>query len=307
MGKYDHLIGKEIENGYWSWDSDKALLYAVGVGAGLPDPLRELQFTTENTPGVAQQVLPTFMVLMSAGGEWIPLLNFGEGGSAPIGMVHGEQSITLARSIPPQGRVHVTRVLIDVYDKGSGALVVTQANVTLADTDEHLGSARMGLFVQGRGGFGGPRKPPDEQNWSRPEGAPDVTVSLPVGLNQSLIYRLLGDRTLHGTDPVRARADGFERPVFFGLGTFGVAGRAMLQGLCDDDVERFGHIEGRFSRPVHPGDRLDAHIWRTDRGAVFQMWANGDERLVLDRGIFRFRAAASPAQATMAGAMNRPD
>ena len=39
MGKYDHLIGKEIENGYWSWDSDKALLYAVGVGAGLPDPL----------------------------------------------------------------------------------------------------------------------------------------------------------------------------------------------------------------------------------------------------------------------------
>jgi acyl dehydratase len=288
MGKYDHLIGKEIENGYWDWDSDKALLYAVGVGAGLADPLQELQFTTENTPGVSQQVLPTFMVLMSGGGSWIPLLNFGEGGNSPVGMVHGEQSVSLARPIPPQGRVHVSRVLIDVYDKGSGALAVTESRVTLADTGEYLGSARSGLFVQGRGGFGGPRTPPDEQPWSRPEGKPDRMVSLPVGLNQSLIYRLLGDRTLHGTDPVRARADGFERPVFFGLGTFGVAGRAMLQGLCDNDVSRFGTIGGRFSKPVFPGDRLDAHIWLTDRGAQFQMWVK-NERLVVDRGIFHFR------------------
>jgi acyl dehydratase len=288
MGKYDHLIGKEIENGYWSWDSDKALLYAVGVGAGLADPLQELQFTTENTPGVAQQVLPTFMVLMSAGGTWIPSLGFGEGGSAPIGMVHGEQSVSLARSIPPQGRVHVSRVLSGVYDKGSGALVITEARITLADTGEYLGAARMGLFVQGRGGFGGPRTPPDERPWSRPERAPDLTVSLPVGLNQSLIYRLLGDRTLHGTDPVRARADGFERPVLFGLGTFGFAGRAMIKGLCEDDVSRFGAVEGRFSKPVFPGDRLDTHIWRTDGGAVFQTWVN-DERLVMDRGVFRFR------------------
>jgi acyl dehydratase len=292
MSKYAHLIGKEIENGYFSWDSDRTLLYAVGVGAGLADPLRELQFTTENTPGVEQQVLPTFLVLMSGGGSWIPLLNFGEGGNAPVGMVHGEQSVTLARPIPAQGRVHVSRVLIDVYDKGSGALVVTESRVTLADTGadtgECLGSTRAGLFVQGRGGFGGPRKPPDEQPWSRPERAPDVTVSLPVGLNQSLIYRLMGDRTLHGTDPARARADGFGRPVFFGLGTFGVAGRAMLQGLCDDDVSRFGRVEGRFSKPVFPGDRLDTRIWHTDGGAQFQIWVN-DERLVMDRGIFHFR------------------
>src|SRR6201993_252978 len=109
MGKYDHLIGKEIENGYFAWNADRAMLYAVGVGAGLADPLQELQFTTENSPGVAQQVLPTFMVLMSGGGEWIPSLGFGAGGNAPIGMVHGEQSISLARNIPPQGRGDVSR------------------------------------------------------------------------------------------------------------------------------------------------------------------------------------------------------
>lgn len=291
MGKYDHLIGKEIENGSFSWDSDRTLLYAVGVGAGLQNPLEELQFTTENSPGVAQQVLPTFLVLMSAGGEWIPLFNFGEGGNAPVGMVHGEQSITLLRNIPAQGRAHVSRVVKGVYDKGSGALLVAESHVTLADTGEPLGSARTALFVQGRGGFGGPRTPEDEQPWTRPDRAPDKIVSLPTGLNQSLIYRLLGDRTLHGTDPVRAKADGFPKPVFFGLGTFGVAGRALLQGLCDNDVSRFGTIGGRFSKPVFPGDTLDAHIWLEDGGAKFQLWVK-DERLVLDRGVFTFRAAA---------------
>jgi acyl dehydratase len=179
-------------------------------------------------------------------------------------------------------------VLQGVYDKGSGALAVTESRVTLAESGEYLGAARSALFVQGRGGFGGPRTPPDEQPWHRPERAPDVKVSLPVGLNQSLIYRLNGDRTLHGTDPARAHADGFPRPVFFGLGTFGVAGRALLKGLCDDDETRFGTIGGRFSKPVFPGDRLDALIWLTEAGAVFQIWVD-DERLVFDRGIFHFR------------------
>jgi len=50
-------------------------------------------------------------------------------------------------------------------------------------------------------------------------------------------------------------------------------------------------MEGRFSKPVYPGDRLDTRIWRTEDGAAFQMWANG-ERLVLDRGLFRYRAAS---------------
>jgi acyl dehydratase len=253
--------------------------------------LDELQFTTENSPGIEQQVLPTFLVLMHAGGaDWISALDFGGGANnPPIGMVHGEQVVSLARPIPAQGKVHVSRVLIDVYDKGSGALVVTESRVTLAESGDYLGSARASLFVQGRGGFGGPRRPPDETDWTRPDRPADVTVVLPVGLNQSLIYRLSGDRTLHGTDPVRARADGFEKPVFFGLGTFGVAGRALLKGLCGGDVARFGHIQGRFSKPVHPGDELETHIWRTNEGALFQVVANRD-RVVFDRGVFRFRA-----------------
>ncbi len=62
----DHsLVGVPGDPQERSWTSADALLYAVGVGAGLGDPLQELQFTTENSEGVPQQVLPTFAVLVA--------------------------------------------------------------------------------------------------------------------------------------------------------------------------------------------------------------------------------------------------
>jgi acyl dehydratase len=222
--------------------------------------------------------------------DWVELLGWKSEGLSPVGMVHGEQSVTLARPIPVSGKAHLSTVLRGVYDKGSGALVVKETRITLADTGEYLGSTCMRLFAQGKGGFGGPRGPAGEPPWGLPEREPDQQVSYSVGLNQSLIYRLSGDRHPHGTEPSRARADGFERPVFYGLGSYGVACRALVAALCDGDVARFGHMDGRFSKPVYPGDRLVMRIWRTGEGAQFQMWAN-NERLVLDRGIFRFRAA----------------
>ncbi|MBO0831676.1 MAG: enoyl-CoA hydratase, partial [Actinobacteria bacterium] len=61
------LVGVPGEPVDRSWTSKDALLYAIGVGAGLGDPTQELQFTTENTAGVPQQVLPTYGVLLAQG------------------------------------------------------------------------------------------------------------------------------------------------------------------------------------------------------------------------------------------------
>ena len=295
MPQYDHLVGQELVSGTWSWDSDRALLYAVGVGAGLQDPLDELQFTTENSPGIPQQVIPTFAALMGLRSDYVERLGWKSEGMSPIGMVHGEESVTLARPIPVSGTAHLSTVLRGIYDKGSGALLVKETRITLLNDagsgpGEYLGSTVMKLFVQGKGGFGGPRRPEGEIDWTRPEREPDAVVSLPVGLNQSLIYRLSGDHHPHGTHPDRARADGFERPIYYGLGSFGVACRALLKAQCGGDAAGFGHMEARFSKPVHPGDRLDTLVWRTEQGALFQVLANG-ERVVLDRGVFRQSAA----------------
>ncbi len=289
--RFEAFAGQELGTGSFSWNSDRTLLYAIGVGAGISAPLEELQFTTENTQGIDQQVVPTFMTQMAvAGGGWIKQLGFPARGwdGYPEGLLHGEQSVTLHRSIPPAGTVNLRQVLVGVFDKGSGALCVSDTHATLAETGEPLGTTRMGLFVRGQGGFGGPRGPADALAWSAQERAPDQTVSLPLPVGQSLIFRLSGDRNPHGTDPAIAKADGFDKPIFFGLGTYGFACRAILKGLCDGDVARFGAFEGRFSQPVFPGDRLDTRIWLTDGGAQFQTLAN-DERVVIDRGIFRYR------------------
>src|SRR6201995_5634312 len=59
------VVGQPGEPQERSWTSKDALVYAVGVGAGLGDPLRELEFTTENCEGIEQKVLPTYAVLIA--------------------------------------------------------------------------------------------------------------------------------------------------------------------------------------------------------------------------------------------------
>ena len=57
--------GEPVER---SWTSTDCILYALGVGAGSLDATRlEIEFTTENSTGVAQQVVPTFATIVGAG------------------------------------------------------------------------------------------------------------------------------------------------------------------------------------------------------------------------------------------------
>ena len=100
----DHsLVGIPSEPQERSWDSKDALLYAVGVGAGLGDPLRELEFTTENCEGIQQKVLPTFGVLTA---QARPGRTLGDFDRAML--VHAEQAFELHRPLPVEGTVRTT-------------------------------------------------------------------------------------------------------------------------------------------------------------------------------------------------------
>src|SRR5580658_7051880 len=95
----DHgAVGVEGEPHERSWTSTDALLYAIAVGAGLGDPLRELEFTTENSAGIEQQVLPTFGVLVARGGAGRSLGDFDR-----ARLVHAEQAFELHRPLPVAG------------------------------------------------------------------------------------------------------------------------------------------------------------------------------------------------------------
>ena len=96
-------VGTESEPVDVSWDSKDALLYAVGVGAGID----ELAFTTENTNGVTQRVLPTFPVVIGWGAAVGSALK-SAGTFNPAMVVHGTQAVTLHREVPVDGKATLT-------------------------------------------------------------------------------------------------------------------------------------------------------------------------------------------------------
>src|SRR6266568_5801324 len=281
----DHsLVGEPGAPQERSWTSKDALLYAVGVGAGLGDPRNELEFTTENSEGITQQVLPTFAVLVSQAAIRRSLGDFDR-----ALLVHAEQSFELHRPLPVEGKVRSVATVRGIYDKGSGALVVTENEAVDAATGEPLVTARSSAFIRGEGGFGGERG--SDPPWEPPDRAPDHQVVEETRPEQALIYRLSGDRNPLHVDPKFAARGGFSQPILHGLCTYGVTGRALLRALCDGDPARFGSMSGRFSRPVWPGESLTVSVWRQDGSdtALFQT-TKADGTVVIDRGRTRVRA-----------------
>jgi acyl dehydratase len=264
-----------------SWTSKDALLYAVGIGAGH----EELAFTTENTQDVEQQVFPTFPVVIG----WGRGSAMGKIGTFnPALLVHGQQAVTLHRTIPVEGTVTLTGEITGMYDKGKAAVVESQTRAVL-DDGEPLYTTTSSAFIRGEGGWGGDRGPSGPRNVP-PERDADHRVTYQTSRDQAFVYRLSGDRNPLHTDPAFAEMGGFDTPILHGLCTYGFTGRALLHSLCGSDPTRFHHVEGRFASPVFPGEALTVRMWEVgDGGAVFTTSAGaGDgERVVIDQGLLR--------------------
>jgi len=264
-----------------SWSSKDCLLYALGVGAGSLDAVEfELEYTTENSTDRSQRVLPTFAAVLGGGGP--PRATLGSFDLAML--VHGEQSIELFGAIPADGTVRTTSEVTGIYDKGSGALVVSRSTSVDAHTGEPRFAATTSLFVRGEGGFGGDRGSSSAATVA-PGREPDEVVTYTTRSDQALLYRLSGDRNPLHSDPVFAKRAGFDRPILHGLCTYGFTGRALLHTVCGSDPARFRSLAGRFSRPTYPGDTLTVSIWVDDDVVRFRT-DNQRGETVIDAGRF---------------------
>jgi acyl dehydratase len=276
-------VGSKGEPGRRSWTSKDALLYAVSVGAGSLDPVaQELEYTTENTKDVQQRALPTMAVVLGAGGGAMGNI----GTFNPAMLVHGEQAITLHRELPVQGELEAQGEIVGIYDKGKGAVIVTESHSTLVETGEPLFSTRSSIFIAGEGGFGGDRGPSGPTNVP-PEREPDHEVTYQTRPDQALTYRLNGDRNPLHSDKSFSDIGGFPRPILHGLCTYGFTGRALLHSLCGGDAARFRHMEARFASPVLPGDALTVRMWNTGDGEAVFTSSVGD-KVVISGGLCKF-------------------
>ncbi len=279
----DHdVVGAEGAPVHHSWDSKDALLYAVGVGAGID----ELAFTTENSHDTPQRVLPTFAAVIGAGVS---------SAIAAIGpfdfamLVHGEQSFTQHREIPVEGSLTATGQITGIWDKGSGAAVSVEGRCIDDATGDLLLTVGSTIFIRGEGGWGGDRGPSGDRN-APPDRAPDHSVSYRTRPDQALTYRLSGDRNPLHSDPWFAALAGFDRPILHGLCTYGFTGRALLHTLCGSDPARFRSMEARFASPVFPGEELTIDMWGSGTGEAVFVTKGEDGRIVVAGGRHTFDA-----------------
>lgn len=288
MAIHVHNIGKKTEGQPFSWDSKDALLYALSVGAGVPDPTRNLSFTTENSRDIEQQVLPTFAVVL--GGSGGSMEELGDFKLSQI--LHGGQSITLHCSLNPSGTIIPVSFMSAVHDKGKNAVIDLTTELLDAETREPVASSVTSMVIRGEGGFGGNSGP--SETWNTPQGPADLVVTHPTTPDQALLYRLNGDRNPLHSDPALAQMVGFKKPILHGLCTMGFAGRALLEEVSEANPDGFGTLSVRFAAPVVPGDELETSIWKTDTGAVFQVRVG--DTVVLDRGTYTLRDSEDSAQ-----------
>jgi acyl dehydratase len=295
MGLNLDAVGMTSEPSERSWDHRDALLYALGVGAGALDATGfELEFTTENSTGHGQKVLPTFATIVGQGGR--PMADLGDIDMTKL--VHGEQVIILHGEIPVSGTVRITTTVAGMYDKGSAGLVVLESESVDAATGAPALTTRTGLFIREAGGFGGPRGPEGDEESELagrpvPSREPDEVVSYATRSDQALLYRLSGDRNPLHSDPAFAKRAGFDRPILHGLCTYGFTGRALLHAVCGSDPARFGAMRARFSKPTMPGDTLSISVWDIGDSAKgtyrFRTETQRGET-VIDGGLFRLAA-----------------
>lgn len=253
------------------------ILYALGVGAD------ELDFTFEER----LRALPTMAVVLgypgfiwrdpAMGADWKKIL-------------HGEQSITLHRPLPVSGEIIGTNRIAALFDKGADKGAIALVERTIEDgAGNLLATSTATTFLRGDGGFGGssegapiPHAVPDD----RPA---DMVATLATAANLAMIYRLSGDLNPLHIDPAVAQAGGFERPILHGLATYGVAGRALLAALMDNDPARMKRMDVRFSRPVYPGETIRTEIWHEGAGrAAFRAYSVERETMVLNNGLVEF-------------------
>lgn len=265
------------------------MLYALGIGVGALDPCDPLELKYVYEQDLV--TLPTFAVTLAASPMLLADPKFGVNYAM---LLHGEQSLELHRPLPVEGTVVSEMQIDEIYDKGvaKGAVMYMTRRLFNGANGDLLVTLGTVVFLRGDGGFGG-----------RSEGAPrprpvpqrdaDMSLAIDVAPNQALIYRLAGDYNPLHIDPQVAGRAGFARPILHGLCGYGMAGRALIRALCDDDPTRLRHLDVRFSSPVFPGEPLHVDAWTLAPGDVaFRVIASRRNQVVQDFGRFEYGTAS---------------
>jgi acyl dehydratase len=261
------------------YDPRDAIIYALGVGAGLSPDIDELPFLFERQ----LQVLPTMALVLGTPGFW-PMDP--KSGLDWLTILHGEQRLTLHHPLDPADTLIGETLVTDIADKGPGKAALVRAAKQLRTPGGRLiAETSETWIVRGAGGFGGARALPGDPLPPVPDRAPDYGVSLPTSRTQAATYRLSGDRNPLHIDPETAKRAGLDQPILHGLSTMGLAARALIHATCSGNAARLSSIAVRFTAPVIPGDTICTEIWQDGQSLHFRCVVPERDLVVIDNGV----------------------
>ena len=274
---YDKIMSLETKNQKFSYSDRETMLYGLGVGFG-KDPLNneELKFVYERDLKTA----PSMATVISWGAG-----NMRDSGINYLLVLHGEQRLKVYEPLPNAADILVDSSVKGVFDKGKekGALIITETDIKLKESEKLLCTLSSTTFARGDGGFGGPNDGAPTPH-SIPERKSDDEFFADTEPNQALIYRLSGDRNPLHSDPEIAKAAGFDAPILHGLCTYGTACRTIISNVCNYDSTLIEEFNVRFSSPVYPGEKISTEIWKDDNVISFRCWVRDRNVMVLNNG-----------------------
>ena len=271
-------------------DARDTILYALGIGVSNQDATSPATLRHAYEKDLA--VFPTMAVVLAWPGFWLSEPQYGVDAKK---VLHAEQSLVVHAPLPTEGELTSQLYIERIVDKGEakGSILYSRREITDAG-GKALATERRATFLRGNGGHGDALAAGlDAGHFTPlrdvPPDAPGVTITLPTRPDQALLYRLSGDRNPLHADAVLAASAGFRAPILHGLCTYGVAARALVDGVCGGDASRFARMDCRFSQPVYPGETLATDIWPAGGNtAHFRTRSLERDCVVLSHGWFEF-------------------
>jgi acyl dehydratase len=254
-----------------TYDWKTTVLYALGIGAKRD----ELDYLYE---GRGPKVFPTFAVIPT----YAPIIELlGKTGGNVSAMVHGAQSITLEKPLPPSGTFVTTARVSGVYDMKRLAQVVCETESKIEGAV--VCRSEWMLLFRDEGGFGGARPPKNDAPRVEGDPPPLFVHEDQVSPEQALLYRLSGDPNPLHADPEFAKSVGFDQgPILHGLATYGFIARAIVKHACGGDGARLRSFAAQFKKPVWPGEAIKTVGWDVGSpGIVAKAYAGGRDDAVV--------------------------
>lgn len=258
-----------------SYTAAQARAFAEGFGAGLPGVM---QRADEQLLASSQYALPMIAVPLADGEFWHADPRTGIVWQK---MVHAGESITVHKPLPASAQLTLTQKVDKILDRGEGRGAVLLQQLSFGDEQEEYITIDVTMLLRANGGFGGLPDDRPRNKWVPEDRPADLEVELRTPESENPLFELKVKLDV-------AANMGNQKPLR-GVCSFGLAGRAAIYLLCDNQPQRLKHFSVNYAGMMFTDETVKVEVWHLKSGrAALRMTSVDREQLILNHCLVEF-------------------